>query len=341
MTLQTSNTMTNTIVEYWQEQLLTNAWGSLFQNRWSTEGIIPQKNGKTYEWYGIDNFTTTDTPLSAGVTPAPLNVAERTRVATVNWYGAYVAHSDELEYTAYHPIITAFVDQLGYQCGASINDLTRTYHAANFTTVIRPNGYSADSSITASDVMDFPLFSRAITTLSNNEGQGVEGENYACLMHPHQYHDFIQDDQVRESLREAAVADGVDPYATGFRGTLLNTNIYVSSRALVTANVGSGATVDVYTAFFFAREGSGTAGLAGFTSRLNNLSQKGAAYAAGLTGQPVKPVEVIMKPLGSGGSSDPMNQRATVAYKTTAGWAALNNNWVVLANCASSMGTNT
>jgi hypothetical protein len=57
-------------------------------------------------------------------------------------------------------------------------------------------------------------------------------------------------------------------------------------------------------------EATGVAGLAGFTTRFNDNSN--GWTPGGMTGQAHKPVDLIIKPIGSGGSSDALNQRGSI-----------------------------
>jgi N4-gp56 family major capsid protein len=179
------------------------------------------------------------------IAPAP-----KGPVTTASWYGAHILHDEEVQYTTYHPVINYFSERLGYQAGISINDLTRTEQASGLTTVVRPGAHTADSTITASDIMDFALFAKGLATLQANNAPPAENGAYVALMHPFVYWDFVQDDQVQNAFREAAEAEGVNPYRNGYMGQIGNCKLYVSSRALVTADAGSGS-VDIYSTFMF------------------------------------------------------------------------------------------
>lgn len=86
------------------------------------------------------------------------------------------------------------------------------------------------------------------------------------------------------------------------------------------------------------QEATGVAGLSGFTSRFADNSD--GWQPGGLTGQKVNPVQIIIKEMGSGGASDPLNQRGSIGWKTTHVSTTLNVAFAVIANCASSYGSN-
>jgi hypothetical protein len=47
------------------------------------------------------------------------------------------------------------------------------------------------------------------------------------------------------------------------------------------------------------------------------------------TGKQVKPVEIIVKQLGSAGADDPLNQRSSVGWKMALATSILNSAWIL------------
>jgi N4-gp56 family major capsid protein len=81
----------------------------------------------------------------------------------------------------------------------------------------------------------------------------------------------------------------------------------------------------VYSMLFIAREAYGYVGMAG--SFPNLVDGAPESNISGMTGQNVKPVEIILKQLGSAGADDPLNQRATIGWKMSLGIAMTNAAW--------------
>ena len=48
-----------------------------------------------------------------------------------------------------------------------------------------------------------------------------------------------------------------------------------------------------------------------------------------LTGKNIKPVEIIVKEIGSAGAEDPLNQRGTIAWKASNDTEILNSSWII------------
>jgi N4-gp56 family major capsid protein len=333
----TTGTLPYTIKEYWDKRLLLRALPNLQHNRWGQPGVIPSNMGDVYEWRKFGALDTITSSLPEGITPAP-HTPDMTRVRmTADWYGAYIAHSDRLQYTAYDPIISEFSELLGEQCGRSIDILTRTQMVSGFTTVVRPGTYTADSDITSTDVMTYALLVKAMATLAGNDALPAEGMDYVAILHPYVWADLLNDEDIHKVFQAAADSESINPFRTGYLGKILNIKLYMTTHGYVNSDAGSG-NVDVYTTFLLARQAYGVGGISGFTPRNVDSSE---GKPGGLTGQSVKPVEIIVKELGSGGSLDPLNQRATAAWKASHTSATLNASFAVAIRTAASMGANT
>ncbi len=112
---------------------------------------------------------------------------------------------------------------------------------------------------------------------------------------------------------------------SGIVGRVLRCNIYVTSNSREYTDEGVGSTTDVYSMLFIAKEAYGYVGMAGITpSIVDNMGNGGG----NLTGKSVKPVEIIVKQLGSAGADDPLNQRATVGWKMSLATALTNASWI-------------
>lgn len=134
---------------------------------------------------------------------------------------------------------------------------------------------------------------------------------------------LMQDPSFLNLFIEAGEASDNNPVRSGYVGRILRCKIYVTSNSR--SYTGTLANT-VYSMLFIAREAYGTVGI-GATNP--NLMEDGAPETSlNMTGQNVKPVEVIVKQLGSAGADDPLNQRATVGWKMSLGEAVTNSAWI-------------
>lgn len=125
---------------------------------------------------------------------------------------------------------------------------------------------------------------------------------------------------------EASESGDGNPLRSGYVGRILRCKIYVSSNSRSYADGGVGSTTDVFSMLFIAREAYGCVGIANTYPNLDVDSAP--AQAHNMTGQQVKPVELIVKQLGSAGADDPLNQRATVGWKMSLGESVTNSAWI-------------
>ncbi len=121
---------------------------------------------------------------------------------------------------------------------------------------------------------------------------------------------------------------GGEALRSGLVGRIMQCQIYVTSNAREYVDGGVGSTTDVYSMLFIAKEAYGHVGMAG---SFPNLMEDGSGTSnlTGMTGKSVKPVELIVKQLGSAGTADPINQRATIGWKMSLQSAVLNTAWLL------------
>lgn len=340
MPQQTTSSLSVEMKDFYSDRLLMRAVPNLIHGRWGQPAILNQNTGNRFEWrkFGALNVTTTE--LTEGQTPASDNASVTQVFAEPLWYGAYLVHTDELEYTSFDNIVANFSDILGEQCGRSIDQLTRTEFVNNLTTnIVYPGSVSALANVTSTDIMDFSLFAESLATLMDNDVKPVEGMNYVAILHPFTWADLIQDQTVQKAFQAAADAEGTNPFRSGFVGRLLMCDIYVTSHGYVNTDAGSSNT-DVYYTWFLGKEAYGVSGIAGHTPQNVDMSApSGGALEGGLTGESVRPVEIITKGLGSAGAADPLNQRATCAWKASHDAKTLNASFAVVARHAASLGS--
>ena len=108
-------------------------------------------------------------------------------------------------------------------------------------------------------------------------------------------------------------------------GRLMNCDIYLSSNAYELADGGVGND-DVYGGLFIGDQSFGSCGMAGM--EVADVDNAGPEENMGMTGKPVRPVEIIIKPLGSSGSNDPLNQRGSAGWKFSLDVEILDSSWI-------------
>lgn len=316
-------TLSDAIKTQYEKRLLTRALPRLVHGRWAMDARLNKFGSHELRKYG--SLAAVTSALGEGTTPAEQSAPSLTLTTiTPSFYGAWIGHTDELELTAYDPIISEVSSILGEQCGLSADTLVRNVLTAGAT-----KDYSGGAAGRSS--LDAPLhdityadFVKALATLEANNAQPADGEFYVVVIHPHSWASLMQDSVFKSMFVQEV---GNNPMRTGLVGTILRCKIYVSSNAREYADEGVGSTTDVYSMLFIAREAYGVVGMAG---SMPNLMLDGAGVESmNMTGQQVKPVEIIVKQLGSAGADDPLNQRATIGWKMSLATSVLNNSWLL------------
>lgn len=322
MANNTETTLADGIKTQYERRLLTRALPRLVHGRWGMTARLNKMGAYELRKYGA--LAAVTSALTEGTTPAEQGAISLTLVTiSPSHYGAWLGYTDELEMKAFDPIISEFSSILGEQAGLSADTLIRNEITANAT---KDYANDATSRVTvgSNDTMSYVEFITQIASLEAQNALPVDGDDFICILHPNTWAKLMQDATFVAMFQQEASRSDSNPIRSGYIGRLLRTKLYVSSNSRVYAGEGA-SSGDVYSMLFIARESYGYVGMAGsFPQLVDNMPDN--AYT--MTGQNVKPVEIIVKQLGSGGSADPLNQRATVGWKMSLGIEVLNSSWI-------------
>jgi N4-gp56 family major capsid protein len=316
---------------YFSKKLLTRARYRNYHARWAAESEIPSKEGKTIIMRRYLHLALALSPLAEGVPPAGKGVSLDDFQATLVQHGDFIALSDYAQWTQKDPILQHWTMLLGEQEGYTLDSVDRDTAVAG-TTVIYSNG-SARNTLT--EIVDFNDLDRAIRVLGNNGAETMVGGNssnetensyptmaaYPAVTLP----DVIFDLQNISGFKWAseykgamegevgrykrlAFFESADPSSLGAGGKK-----FASGGGSSTTVKNTAGTVDVYTILIFGQNGFTKVPLMGKTSSF---------YA---------------KPLGSAGTADPLEQVATIGWKTIGARLRTNENWLCRIESAASL----
>ena len=173
-------------------------------------------------------------------------------------------------------------------------------------------------------MISFAEFINQVAALEAANALPVDGDDFIVVMHPNSWAKLMQDATFVAMFQQEASRDSNSPIRSGLVGRILRCKVFVSSNSRVYAGEGETAG-DVYSILFIPREPYVYVGMAG--SFPNLVDGAPESNISGMTGQNVKPVEIILKQLGSAGADDPLNQRATIGWKMSLGIAMTNAAW--------------
>ena len=259
--------------------------------------------------------------------------------ATVLKYGQFYILNEEADLFNFNTQTDKLIETLGILAGRSLNQLQRDIVEDNATKTFAGNVASEGAVVTAATVADL---NRDINTLNRNSattftaittGSTAIGTQpilpaYWGICHPDVAHDVAGLTGFR-SIETYAGQVATSPFEFGTYGRAGQAIRFLQTED-ASINSGSGGTtsgtglrgatnVDTYTISLYGRNALGSVGL------MNQQTTQPFMTNEGVLAQPV--VELIVKPFGSGGTSDPFNEISTMAYKFWHAGAVLNANW--------------
>jgi N4-gp56 family major capsid protein len=326
MANNTQTTLANAIKTQYEKRLLTRALPRLVHGRWGLRARLNKTGAYELRKYGALSAITS--ALTEGTTPAEQSAISLTLVTlTPSFYGAWLGHTDELEMTVFDPIISEFSSILGEQAGLSADTLVRNSLTENATKDYAGSATSRATVDYPAHVPTYADFIKQVASLEAENAMPVDGDDFICIMHSFTWASLMQDPTFVNLFIHASGEGDSNPLRSGYVGRILRCKIFVSSNAREYADGGVGSTTDVYSMLFIAREAYGNVGISGNMPNLD-VDSAPAQKVDGMTGQNVKPVEIIVKQLGSAGADDPLNQRSTIGWKMSLATTVTNAAWI-------------
>ncbi len=309
--ITTRSVITAEVDAIYQRTLLERVVNGFHFRKWGQVRNIQKNSGTdTVRFRRYGNLSAATTALTEGVTPAGSQLAITNITAQALQYGDFVTMTDKVLMDTQDPLLTETVEIQGDQAADTYDQLTRDVLAAG-TGVRYAN--AAVSRVTTSSNVLLTDYRKIARTLAKNSAKKVTrmitagtGVNttpiyaaYIVIISPDTHYDL-------KSLSGfVAVKD------------------YPSTTTVLEDEVGS---IDE---FRFIQTNNAkvfsAAGAAGVDIHADIII---AANAYGITQIEGEALKSIYKPLGSGGTQDPLEQRATQGWKGTFVAKRLNENFL-------------
>ena len=299
--------------EFYDRTLLFRAVALFVHTKFGQVRDIPRNGGtNTIKFRRYGNLSAATTALSEGVTPAGNELSVTDITATVAQYGDFITVTDVVDYESKDPVLIEAAEILGDQMGDTIDQLTRDVLAAG--TVVTYVGDTSRAGITTTDLITATEVRKAVRTLKNakarrvtrmiNASTGIATEPvsaaYIGIVHPDATYD-LQDETGWVPVEKYSSTMKV---MEGEVGKLNDVRFVETTNAKVFSGAGAGA-IDVYATIIIGMDAYGITRISG------------------------EAVRNIIKPLGSAGSADPLDQRATSGWKITFVAKILNDSFMV------------
>ena len=275
---------------YYEDRLIDLAEPKLVHDQFGDDYDIPANGGKVIEFRKYSPLAKALTPISEGVTPTGNTLNVSTITAEIHQYGDFIEMSDVLLMTAIDKNVVQATKLLGSQAGRTLDTITRDVLAGG-TNVIYAGGRANRAALTASDKLTVDLFNQAARALASQNADYID-DSFVAIIHPDTKYDLISSPawiDIHKYADPTAIYDGEI-------GKIGNIRFIESTEAKIWKDAtcpvdGSSNPLAVYGTIVLGAHAFG----------------KTSVHGGGL--------QHIVKQLGSGGTTDPLNQRATVGWK--------------------------
>lgn len=321
MAITTLGTLPPGTQAFYDRNLLRRAQPAEVYGRFGQKRTLAQRSGNQIKFRRYSQLAPASTPLTEGVTPAGSALAVTDIIATLQQYGDYVTLSDMVSMTNQDPVVTEATDVLGDQAGTTIDQARRDVLVTG-TNVAYANGVASRTLVAAKlTAVELDKASRFLKgqnasfmkeglSSSQNVGTGAVRKAFIGVVHPDVEYDLESIAGYR-SVTDYGSMDGVMEDEIGAYKNIrfissTNAKIFPGAGAAGTTVLkNNGTNFDVYATLIFGADSYAVIPLAG----------------AGMMTE--------VKPLGSAGTADPLNQRSTVGWKATTTTRILNDAFMV------------
>lgn len=302
---------------FYDKNLLVRALPQFVHTLWAQVRDLPRNAGtNTIKFRRYTNLAAATTPLTAGITPVGSSLAVTDITADVLQYGDFVTLDDVVQSESVDNVLVEAGELLGDQYADTIDQLTRDVLAATTSAIYSGTGKTSVGAIAAGDVMTDANVRAAVLTLKLNNCKKITRmvdantgvgtlpipACYVGIVHPTISAAFYNATNFPDWTPVEKYPDksGLMP---GEIGKMREIRFIETTNAKIHTGLGTGS-IDVYSTIIFGQNAYGTTRISG------------------------EAVKNIIKPVGSAGTADPLNQRATSGWKASFVARILNNAFI-------------
>lgn len=277
---------------FYERALLQRLLPSLMFYNDAEKKKLPKNSGTTMNFRKFDSLTAPSSSLTEGVTPDGNNLTVSTITAKIAQEGDFVQITDLIQMTGIDPVLTETSELLGEEAGlvvdtriqTAISKGTNVYFAGGATT--RAGLESATTkNLTGDDIK------KLVRKPKNANAKRFSDGFYHMIVDPDIAYDLMSDSAWVDVSKYARPEQMVK----GELGKMHGMKFYETTNLnVVDSSDTAQSKISVHQAYAYG---------------------KGAYSCVNLENGAGKP-EIIVKPNGSAGTSDPLNQRATAGWKS-------------------------
>lgn len=282
--MTTSSGLSAGMQTYYNRELLRTFEPNLVHLQFGDEHRMPPHSGLVMNMRKLIPLETNTKALSEGDPGESVMLAETEVTVQLQQYGEYARCTDKLDLTHLDMDIMRRTKLFGDAGARSIDAVVRE-ELAKCANVIYAGGKASRAELTAADKLTSRELRKAVKTLKKNHAQTFDGY-FVAIIGPDTMYDLQEDDAF---VKVSQYQDKENIY-TGEVGRLFGVRLVETTEAKVFEGAGaSGA--DVASVIVLGQ------------------------YAYGVTSLKGAKPRVIVKPAGSAGTADPLDQISTVGWK--------------------------
>lgn len=282
--MTTSSALSAGMQTYYNRELLRTFEPNLVHLQFGDEHRMPPHSGLVMNMRKLIPLETNTKALSEGDPGESVMLAETEVTVQLQQYGEYARCTDKLDLTHLDMDIMRRTKLFGDAGARSIDAVVRD-ELAKCANVIYAGGKASRAELTAADKLTSRELRKAVKTLKKNHAQTFGGY-YVAIIGPDTMYDLQED----EAFVKVSQYQDKENIYTGEVGRLFGVRLVETTEAKIF-------------------EGAGTDGAD--VASVIVLGQ----YAYGVTSLKGAKPRVIVKPAGSAGTADPLDQISTVGWK--------------------------
>lgn len=282
--MTTSSALSAGMQTYYNRELLRTFEPNLVHLQFGDEHRMPPHSGLVMNMRKLIPLETNTKALSEGDPGESVMLAETEVTVQLQQYGEYARCTDKLDLTHLDMDIMRRTKLFGDAGARSIDAVVRE-ELAKCANVIYAGGKASRAELTAADKLTSRELRKAVKTLKKNHAQTFGGY-YVAIIGPDTMYDLQED----EAFVKVSQYQDKENIYTGEVGRLFGVRLVETTEAKIFEGTGAGG-ADVASVIVLGQ------------------------YAYGVTSLKGAKPRVIVKPAGSAGTADPLDQISTVGWK--------------------------
>jgi N4-gp56 family major capsid protein len=253
------------------------------------ERPMPKRAGDTINFRKITKLTPSLTPITEGVTPEPLNGQVIGISASTDQYAEWMSFSDLVDVTMVDPIVKEYTVELARAMREKLDILVRE-ELNGGSNVFYAGGKADRATLAAGDVPTIQDLRKIVLTMKKNFVKPAAKGKFVVLISQDVAFDLLDDPKFEKAYE---IGQQNKPFIEGEIADIYGMKFVELENAKIFD--GEGATgANVHSTLVLGKQAYG----------ITKISGEG--------------VQTFVKPLGSAGTKDPINQEQTIGTKINA-----------------------